>query len=141
MQSVILNLNYLAVFVTALVGFLVGWLWYSPVLFAKAWKREMKITDAQMQAAMRQGMAVLFGRAFVYTFLSTFGLAALLRLRGTTYWLHGAEFGLFVGLFVVSMRMLNGSLWEQRSLKLQAINIGHELVLFTLQGTILVVWI
>ena len=38
------------------------------------------------------------------------------------------------------MRMLNGSMWEQRSLRLQAINVGHELALFALQGAILGVW-
>ena len=41
---------------------------------------------------------------------------------------------------VVGARMLNGSVWEQRSLKLMAILIGHETVLFALQGAVLGVW-
>ena len=45
-----------------------------------------------------------------------------------------------IGLLVVGARMANGGLWEKRSLRLQAINIGHETVLFAVQGAILAVW-
>ena len=31
------NVNWLAVIVGAVVAFLVGWLWYSPILFGKKW--------------------------------------------------------------------------------------------------------
>ena len=34
------QINYLAVGVAALSSFLIGGLWYSPILFAKAWMRE-----------------------------------------------------------------------------------------------------
>jgi len=146
MLQAIQSLNYLAVLVTAVVGFLLGWLWYS-VLCGKAWMAEMKITEESMKAAAEKGMAKFFATGFAYTLLGTFGLAALIKahqlghqMSGSGLWLKGAEFGLFVGLFVVGMRMLNGSMWEQRSRKLQAINLGHELALFTLQGAILGAW-
>jgi hypothetical protein len=139
MMHAIQSLNYLAVLVTAAVGFLLGWLWYS-LLFGKAWMADMKITEETMKAAAEKGMAKLFAAGFAYTLLGTFGLAALIQAHGSENWLKGAMFGLFVGGFVVGTRMLNGSLWEQRSLKLQAINLGHELALFTLQGAILGVW-
>jgi len=31
------NVNWLAVIVGAIVAFLIGWLWYSPMLFGKKW--------------------------------------------------------------------------------------------------------
>ncbi|HKB56404.1 MAG TPA: DUF1761 domain-containing protein [Lacunisphaera sp.] len=134
-----MNLNYLAVVVTAAVGFLLGWLWYS-VLCGKTWMAEMKITEESMKAAAEKGMAKFFAIGFAYTLLGTFGLAALIKAHGSENWLKGAELGLFVGVFIVGMRMLNGSMWEQRSVKLQAINLGHEIALFTLQGAILGLW-
>jgi hypothetical protein len=35
------SLNWLAILVAAISTMVVGFLWYSPVLFAKAWMREM----------------------------------------------------------------------------------------------------
>ena len=41
MMHAIMRVNYLAVIVVAIVGFMLGWLWFSPVLFVKAWMEEM----------------------------------------------------------------------------------------------------
>jgi hypothetical protein len=73
MLNAITHLNYLAVLGTALVGFMLGWLWYSPLLFAKAWMAEMKITEATMKAAAEKGMAKYLGKSFLFTLMSTFG--------------------------------------------------------------------
>ena len=37
MQEITANVNWLAVIVGAVVAFLLGWLWYSPVLFGRKW--------------------------------------------------------------------------------------------------------
>ena len=140
MHLALTQLNYLAVLGTAVAGFLLGWLWYSPVLFAKPWMAEMKFTDEKMKECVQQGMAKFFLLGFLYTLLGTFGLAVLLRAHGTTSWVKGAEFGAFVGLILIGARLLNAAVWEQRSLKLQAINLGYELALFAVQGAILAVW-
>jgi hypothetical protein len=140
MLNALVHLNYLAVLGTAIAGFLLGWLWYSPVLFAKAWMTEMKITEEKMKACAEKGMAFYFVKGFLYTLVSTAALAVLLTVYGTTNPLKGAIFGAFAGLALVGARMLNGSVWEERSLKLMAILVGHETVLFALQGAILAVW-
>ena len=51
MYNALMVLNYVAVIVTAVIGFLFGWLWYSPLLFAKPWMREMNLTEESMKAA------------------------------------------------------------------------------------------
>ena len=56
MQS-ILSLNYVAVLVVAVIGFMLGSLWFSPFLFAKAWMAELKITEAMMKESAEKGMA------------------------------------------------------------------------------------
>jgi hypothetical protein len=128
------------VLVTAVAGFMLGWLWYSPVLFAKVWMAEMKITPEKMKECAAKGYAFFFLQGFVYTLVSTVALATLLNLYGTHSVAKGATFGAFVGLVAVGARMLNGSVWEQRSVKLMAILVGHETALFALQGAILAVW-
>ncbi len=140
MIHTILTLNYVAVGTIALAGFMLGWLWYSPLLFARAWMREMKLTPEKMREIPARGVAKYFGTAFGYMLFSTFGLAVLIRCQGVTHWLSGTGYGLFVGGFVLGVRLLNSSMWEQRSWRLQAITIGHEIALFTLQGALLAVW-
>ncbi len=140
MRDVLSHLNYVHVLVVAIAGFMVGALWYS-VLFGKVWMAEMKITP-EMAAADRAkgGMAGYFIKSFIYTLLGTVGLAALIAAHGTPNWKHGASFGAFVGLFGPVMRMSNGGVYEKRSLQLQLINAGHEVVLYTLQGAMLGAW-
>lgn len=140
MTHAILTLNYLAVFTVTVVGFLLGSLWYS-VLCGKIWRREMKITEEQMQAIAAKGMAGFLIKGFIFTFISTFGLAALINNHHPSWWGGGALFGGFVGLFVVGARFLNSGVWEQRSWRLQAINVCHEVAVFALQGAILAVWL
>lgn len=139
MYSALTHLNYLAVLVTAVAGFMIGWLWYS-VLFGKAWMAEMKITEAQMKESQAKGMAMYFAQGLLFTLLSTLGLAVLVRAHGTTDWVKGAELGAFVGLLVVGARLLNSGVWENRTIKLSVINVGHEVVMFAVQGAILALW-
>lgn len=139
MTAALASLNYVAVLVVTIIGFLIGWLWYSPVLFAKAWMAEMKFTPESM-AACKPQMGRLFTKSFVYTLVATFALAWLLHAHGTKGAVRGAEFGAVIGLLIVGMNTLNGSLWEMRSMKLQAINVGYQTVLFAAQGAILAVW-
>ncbi|HSY53400.1 MAG TPA: DUF1761 domain-containing protein [Opitutaceae bacterium] len=138
MFQVIQALNYLHVFVVAVAGFFLGWLWYS-VLFGQAWKEEMKITPQAVEDC--KGMiGRMMAAGFLFTLLSTFGLAVLINAHRSAGALSGAEFGAFVGAIVVGSRMLNSAVWECRSARLLRINLGHEIVLFALQGALLGMW-
>ena len=131
----IIHLNYLTVFVVTIAGFLFGWLWYSPVLFARAWMAEMKFSGEKMHAA-KPGMARLMATSFACTFVSTFAVSALITAHRSESVLKGAMYGGFLGVMLVSPRLLNGGLWENRSVSLQAITLGHEILLFVMQGAI-----
>lgn len=140
MTHAILSLDYFHVLIVALLGFALGWLWYSPVLFAKVWMKEMRLTEAMMREAAEDGMARFFIQAFFFTFVSTFGLAAILNAHRPTWWGGGALVGAFIGLCIVGARLANAGIWEQRSFKLLAITIGHEVTVFAIQGAILAIW-
>jgi hypothetical protein len=141
MRDVIIHLNYVHVLVVTVAGFMLGCLWLHGPLFGKPWRAEMKFTKESMEAAMKQqGMARFFIRGLVLTLLGTFGLAALIAAHGSSDWKHGAAFGAFVGLFGPGVRLLNAACWENQSVKLQAINLGHEVVLYAFQGAILGAW-
>ena len=141
MRDVIAHLNYVHVLVVTVAGFILGCLWLHGPLFGKLWMAEMKFTKESMEAAMKQqGMAKFFIKGFGLTLLSTFGLAALIAALGLPNWQHGAAFGAFVGLFGPGVRRLHGAMWENKSVKLQAINLGHDVAVYALQGAILGAW-
>lgn len=74
------------------------------------------------------------------TLLGTFGLAVLIAAIGAPDWKHGAMLGAFIGFFGPGVRLLYGASWEDRSATLQAINLGHEVAIYALQGLILGAW-
>ena len=138
MRTIIPNLNYIHVLAVAVAGFMLGWLWYGP-LFGKAWMAEMKITEAMMkEKCVKRSIAPDF--IFLFTLLGSFGLAALIAAHGAPNWKHGAAYGAFIGVFAPMVQLLKCAVWEERSIKLQAINAGHLFVLYAMQGAILGAW-
>jgi Protein of unknown function (DUF1761) len=131
------ELNYLAILIATILGFAFGAVWYS-LLFGRVWRTEMKLPDMTGQ---RPNMAPYFIKGLIYTFISTVALAWLIALAGTVGSRHGAALGAGLGLLVVGARFSNSALWENKSAKLMAINIGHEVLLFALQGAILARWL
>ena len=83
-------------------------------------------------------MAKFLILGFLLTFISTFGLAVILNAHQPESWIKGALVGGFIGVVFVGARFLNGGVYEQRSLKLMAINVGHEAFLFAVQGALLI---
>ena len=130
-----LPFNPVAAIVAAVVGFMVGGLWYSPLLFSKAWQVEAGMSCGKAPGG---GTARIFGLAFLATLVAAFNLAAFIG-RG-----KGLEFGLFAGLAAglgwVTMALGIIYLFESRSLKLWLINSGYMTVAFTVMGAVIGVW-
>jgi hypothetical protein len=130
------TLNWPAIIVATLAGFLIGGLWYSPVLFAKAWMRESGVTDEKMKTG---SMAKIFGFAFLWTFVMAFNLAMYLNAPGTDLaW--GATAGFLAGFGWVAMSMFITGLFERKSITYMLINAGYMVVALTAMGAILGAW-
>jgi hypothetical protein len=140
MIQVFTHLNFFVVLATALLGFLLGWLWYSPLLFARTWLTEMKFTEQTLKSLDDRAKAKIFLGSVAYTLVSTFALAMLISAYDITGAQNGAAMGAFLGAFIVSTRVLNHSLWDLRSWRMVAIVVGYEGTLFTMQGAILGAW-
>jgi hypothetical protein len=66
--------NGLTIIVAALAGFLVGGIWYGPLL-GKAWMAEHGFTEAELA---KGNMAKIYGTTFVLSLISAFFLGHLL---------------------------------------------------------------
>jgi hypothetical protein len=128
------TLNLWAVFVAALSAFLIGGLWYSPILLFSAWKRANGFT-ADPPGAGPKGFLI----AFLLSLVMAFNLAMFLNAPGTTLaW--GATAGFLAGFGWVAMGIGIVALFEHRSLGYVAVNGGYITVALTVMGAILGGW-
>jgi len=127
--------NLWAVLTAAVSSFLLGGLWYSPLLFARAWQREAGLSDAQVAGG---NMALIFGLSFVLSFIAAFVFAMFLGPRPPLALGLGAGFS--AGLCWVAASFGINYLFERRSLKLFLINGGYHTLQFTVIGLILASW-
>ena len=133
MESV--SFNIVAVLVSALLAFVIGGLWYSPILFARAWMREAGLTEEQTRQA---NLARVFGLSAIANLVMAFNLAAFIGAKATLAF--GLLAGLAAGLGWVSMSLGVIYLFEQRSLKLWLINSGYQVLAYTVMGGVLAAW-
>jgi hypothetical protein len=129
-------INWLAVIVAAIIRMAVGFVWYSPPLMLKPWQAVTGVTPE----TMRQGLAKSMVIDVIASLIMAFALANIIGASGITDWLNGALAGFWVWLGFMATLMV--SLWgyENRSLKLIAINLGNNLIALVLMGAVLAVW-
>jgi hypothetical protein len=129
------KINYLAVLVSAASTFAIGGLWYSPLLFQRAWMRANKMTEADLAT---DGNAKIFGLAFAFAVVMSFNLAMFLDAPDTTVaW--GAAAGALSAIWV-ALGIGTVALFERRPPAYTAINGGYWFVSFVVMGAILGAW-
>jgi hypothetical protein len=131
-----LPINWLAVLVAAIIRMAVGFAWYTPPLFLKPWQAVTGVTPESMRAGLGKAMVV----DVIASLIMSFALANIIVGAGITDWLNGALAGFWGWLGFMATLMV--SLWgyENRSLKLIAINLGNNLIALLLMGALLAVW-
>jgi hypothetical protein len=105
------HVNLLAVLVAAVTVFVLGWLWYSPLLFYKSWMRLRGLDPvaAMAEAKMPGGKLLIeLARCFVLAYV----IARLVVQLGVTSWMGAAHFGLFMWIGFPVIILTGSVLWE-----------------------------
>ena len=130
------TINYLAVLVAALSTFILGGLWYSHMLFGKAWMEVNNFTDADLQTFSK---ARMFGWSFVFSLVMALNLAMFLAGPTTSVgW--GMTAGALAGLGWVAMAIAVIGVFENKSWVYILINGGYMTVAFIVMGAIIGAW-
>lgn len=128
--------NWLAVIAAALSMFVLGAVWYSPVLFVKQWA---KAAGLEIDYAKRGNFAVILGTSFVLTLIMAANLAFFLAGPETTLgFAIGAAVAAGFGWATLSLWVI--SLFERRPFMYVLVNGGYLTIGFALMGLILGVW-
>jgi hypothetical protein len=133
--GIVEGVNYSAVAAAAVSTFVIGGLWYSPLLFQKAWMAANGFSETDLQ---KGSMAAIFGLAFLFALIMAFNLAMFLNAPDTTLaW--GATAGLLAAIWV-ALGIATVALFERRPWSYTAINGGYWLVSFIVMGALIGGW-
>src|SRR5690349_8292369 len=104
------HVNYLAVLVAAVAVFVLGWLWYSPLLFFKPWMRARGLDPvAAMTGAKLPGGKLLIelARCLVLAYV----IARFVSLVGVGGLTGAVHFGLFLWIGFPVIILIGSVLW------------------------------
>jgi hypothetical protein len=138
----VMGVNLLAVMVAAIATMVVGFLWYSPFLFAKPWMVLMGYdpNDKAGLEQMRKSAGKSYGISFLASLLSAFVLGKIIVITTVDSSLYGMKIGFAIWLGFVATVQLTEVLFAKKPAKLFLINTGYQMVCYLVMGAILAVW-
>ena len=136
-------INPWAVLVAAVAAYLVGWAWYSPLLWQKPWMAARGKTMEDMKSGMSEMPKVMI-YGFVNTLAMSFVIAVFLALTGVTSLILALQVALLLCFgFVVTVKFNdllytnNPPHWGRRAQLLFLIDSGYQIVLFLVVAAII----
>lgn len=132
-----LHFNHLAILVSALILWLLGAIWYSPILFAKPWAATVGIVPGKSKkSSMLTGMI----SSFILDLVLSLILAHVVLWSGANTFGSGSFIGAIVWMGFFAAPNLPQGIYEGRPFKLFAINTGYWLVGLLITGGLLAIW-
>jgi hypothetical protein len=128
------EVNLVPVLLCGVASMLLGGIWYSPMLFGKAWQRGAGLSDEQLAAG---NLGMIYGLAFLLSLAAAFAFGLFLAHVHTAIgpW-RGAGAGAAAGLGFVATSFGINYLFERKSAGLGLINGGYHVLQFTSFGLI-----
>src|ERR1700690_3774916 len=138
----LMGIDLRSVLVAAVASMVVGFLWYSPLLFARPWMVLMGYDpeDKTKLEEMRKGAAKMHALSFMATLGSALVLGKIILIPSVSSALYGMKVGFAVWLGFVTTVQLTSVLFAKQPVKLYLINTGYQLVCYLAMGAILAVW-
>jgi len=139
LEGTMVHVNYLHVLVADVVVFVLGWLWYSPLLFYKPWMRARGLDPvAAMAGAKMPGGKLLV--ELVRCFLLAYVITRFVALLGIASLLGAVHFGLMLWIGFPVIILAGSVLWENSPVKVAVIHAGDWLVKMLVIPIIVTLW-
>jgi hypothetical protein len=134
------NVNILAVLVAALLTFVLGAFWYSPVLFAKQWMAAQGYTPEKLEQMKKRGAT----RAYVVSALCYVVMAYVVSLlasyTNSTTLAQGLWLGFLSWLGFAATIGLTANVFSEKPIAAWVIDAGYQLAYLVIMGALLSVW-
>jgi hypothetical protein len=133
--------NYLAVLVAGIVIFVLGGLWYSPVLFARRWMALMGKTETELKAgASGSFVGVLYLLAFLSGLVTAWAMAVVLNHFAPVTPMRAMAVGFLCWVGFAAPTSFATAIFSQTPKPLWLINSGYNLVSFVAAALLLGAW-
>jgi hypothetical protein len=126
------KVDYLAVILATVATMILGFLWYSPVLFGRAWVKQM----GKKMEEMSGGGPLTYLLTALTALGGSYILALLITLCGETTIACGLGMGLLLGL-VLALKIGMNYLFEGRTFTLYFITVSYHVASFLVSGLII----
>ena len=133
MAELLASLSWLTVLAATVLYFILGALWYSPLLFAKAWMNVRNITEEDIG----KPNPVIFLYAFILQFIAVISLALFFAGMGIETAANGALAGFGAGAGILFTLAGTTGIFSETPMKLHFIDNGYHVVGLTLAGLLL----
>ena len=130
------GVNPVGVLMAAVATFVIGMVWYSPLLFAKQWVALNGYTPEKL-AEMKKGAGRMYGISFLAYLVLGCGIAYIVR-GGSIH--DGVWDGIHLWVFIVMPVSLTGLVFSDRRFGAWLIDAMYQLVFFAAMGAILSRW-
>lgn len=132
-----LDINWLVVALATVASMIVAGVWYQDFAFGLPWKKMTKIDAKRAEKAGNTPMVVVL----VVNLFTAIVLAAAISIVATHFgnssvWLALAT-SVVIWLAFSATTLLTHNMFEQKPLKLTAINNGYQLAMFTVMALII----
>jgi hypothetical protein len=162
-----MEMNWIAIFVSAFATLVVGFVWYNPKVFGTVWMKETGLTEEELQ---KGNMLKIFGLTYIFSLLIVMiemsltihqsgalgmiggqmkinealpSFKAFMNDYGTAFrtFKHGALHGFVSGLFFAFPMIAINGLFERKSWKYIWIHAGFWIVSLTIIGSLVCGWV
>lgn len=125
------QIDLLAILLAALVNLLIGFVWYSPWLFGKYWKKLSGFGEEYR----RGKLAPLW--AFLISLVTAYILGFFVVFLGVTTVTDGMFVGFLIWFGFIATTLISKMIWNRAPFKLFLIEAGYRLLGFLVMGGIL----
>jgi hypothetical protein len=129
------HLNWLAILVATVVAFLLGGLWFSPVLFANQWVAALGKTKEEMG---KPGPAMAM--SFLTTLITAISISILVHVLNALTMSGGVRLGLLLGIGIYATGTASDYAFTNWPRKLFLIQASYHVIMLVVMTAIIAAW-
>ncbi|HEY4694747.1 MAG TPA: DUF1761 domain-containing protein [Candidatus Nanoarchaeia archaeon] len=132
----LVNVNWVEVVAAVVASMVIGYAWYSNLLFGKEWQALVGKSEADLKA----NASTAYGGTIVLGLITATIMSLIIEKTGAATYSDGAMVGAVVWLGFVATSAGVTTFFEGSRKKLWLINTGYQLVNYLVMGAIIAGW-
>lgn len=129
-------MNFLPILISVVVSMVLGFIWYSPILFGNQWLKLVGLTKKDIEDS-KDKMHFTYGGMMIISLIQAIVLSQFITTQGVIGVMGGVLVGFFAWFGFIATFGLSQVLFSKKSFHLYAIETGYQLVYLLLAGAII----